>query len=96
MGRLNPKYSRENLKDFLLAKGFELTKISWHDPGEALDMRKVDKEIFQYHIRLFADGEIHAHYEYSPEAHPWGHFWESRFGPETEFFDELLGEYLVE
>lgn len=95
LGRLNANYNKENLRMFLAQNGFEPALLAWQDPGEVLSMRKVDKEIFQYHVRLFIDGEIRAHYEYTPESHPLDHVFEARFDPETEYFTQLLGAYLI-
>lgn len=95
LGHLNANFNKDDLVEFLSKKGFEFTILAWHDPGEIVSMRKVDKNIYQHHIRLFVDGEIRAHYEYSPESSPWGHFWEAHFVPETEFYRELLNGYLV-
>ena len=95
LGHLNSHYNKENFEQFLLGAGFEPTVIAWCDPGEVLSVRRIDKGIFQHNVRLFIDGEIRAHYEYSPESHPIDHFWEALFEPETEFFKKLLGEYLI-
>ena len=95
LGHLNSHFNKESLENFLVSKGFEPVLIAWRDPGEVMSLRRIDKGIFQHHIRLFVDGEIRAHYEYSPEARPFDHFWEALFKPETEFFKKLLGEYLV-
>ena len=95
LGHLNANYNKDELIALLELHGFEPARIAWHDPGEVLSMRKIDKEIYQYHVRLFIDGEIRAHYEYSPESHPIDHIREINLRPETEFFRNLLGEYLV-
>lgn len=79
----------------LTEKGYEEAIIAWCDPGEVLSMRKIHNEIYQYHVRLFIDGEIRAHYEYSPESKPIEHIRETFFKPETEFFKNLLGGYLI-
>lgn len=95
LGHLNAHFNKESVERFLLSRGFERAVIAWHDPGEVLSVRRIDKAIFQYHIRLFIDGEIRAHYEYSPESHPLDHVFEARFDPETAFFKNLLGDYLI-
>lgn len=95
LGHLNAKYNSENLENLLFRHGFENALIAWCDPGEVLSMRLIHKEIYQYHIRLFKDGEIRAHYEFTPESHPYDHFMEAHFNPETEYYKKLLGEFLV-
>ncbi len=95
LGHLNSNFNKQNLENLLARHGFERARLAWRDPGELFSMRKIDKEIFQYHLRLFIDGEIRAHYEYSPESHPISHLLERKFNPETEFFRKLLGQHLV-
>ena len=95
LGHLNANYNKESLEKMLRERGFERAIIAWRDPGEVLSMRKIDQNVFQHHLRLFIDGEIRAHYEYSPESHPLDHFLEARFEPQTEFFRNLLGNYLI-
>lgn len=95
LGHLNSNFNRESLERMLKQNSFENALIAWRDPGEVLSMRKIDKGVFQYHIRLFIDGEIRGHYEYSPESHPFDHFFEVVFEPATDFFRALLGDYLI-
>ncbi len=95
LGRLNANFNKEELLKLLERSGFEPAVIAWRDPGQVLSMRKIHDRIFQYHVRLFIDGEIRAHYEYSPESHPLDHFLEVKFEPKAEFFRNLLGNYLV-
>jgi hypothetical protein len=95
LGHLNANFNKESFEKTLKENGFEKAVIAWRDPGEVLSMRKIDKEIYQYHVRLFIDGEIRAHYEYSPESHPLDHIFEAFFNPETEYFKKLLGKYLI-
>ena len=57
--------SQKNMKDLekhLVKNGFEKAIIALKDPGEILCMRKREGKEFQYHIRLFNDGEVRAHY----------------------------------
>ncbi|MDO8482513.1 MAG: hypothetical protein Q7S86_01685 [bacterium] len=95
LGHLQSSYNKVDLKRLLSDKGFEHAILAWQDPGEILSMRRIDNRIFQHHIRLFVDGEIRAHYEYSPEAHTFKHFFEVHFEAEVEFFRKLLGECLI-
>lgn len=52
--------------------GFEDQLFAWVDDGQIASLRKRDG-IFQYHIRIFEDGEVRGHYEYAPEAAPIKH-----------------------
>lgn len=95
LGYLNSIYDKNSFEIRLRQKGFETPPLAWRDPGELFSLRKIDNGIFQYHIRLFVDGEIRAHYEYSPESHPFDHFWEIGFEPKTDFFKNFLGDCLI-
>ncbi len=94
LGCLKDGYSEKDLRELLIENGFEDAILTWKDPGEVLGMRKVDKKVFQYHIRLFDNGEIRGHYEYSSEGHPWNHSIEKGMKPCREYFEKLLGEML--
>ncbi len=83
-----------NLRKYLLKQGFEDAILAWKDPHEILSMRKLDQELFQYHLRIFSDGEVRGHYEYSPEGNPWGHIKEHKFEPTIQYFEHLLKPYL--
>ena len=98
LGKLNSKYGVEDLRRLLVTAGFEPAVLAWKDSGEVLSLRKIDKHIFQWHIRLHADGEVRGHYEYSSEGSPWRHVAEYKeaFKPDMEFFSALLGDYLVQ
>lgn len=94
IGRLISQKNKEDFKNHLAKNGFELAIISLKDPGEILAMRKREGKEFQYHIRLFNDGEIRAHYEYAPEAHPITHCFNASQKAKKEQFKELLDGYL--
>ena len=95
IGTLNGKFPLKDLEQFLIERDYHLGVLSWRDPGEILNLRKLEGECYQYHIRVFDDGEIRVHYEYSSESNPLGHVLESLFEPRYEYFQELLGEYLI-
>ncbi|MFH1218383.1 MAG: hypothetical protein V1679_00905 [Candidatus Peregrinibacteria bacterium] len=94
IGHLIPQKTANDLKKHLTKHGFEHAIISLKDPGEVLAMRKREGKEFQYHIRLFNDNEIRAHYEYAPEAHPITHSFNVRQERKEEYFKELLNGYL--
>jgi hypothetical protein len=96
LGHLNSKYTKDDFIKLLAGQDFELGIIAYKDPGEIVGMRRLDTPIYQYHIRLFIDGEIRAHYEYSPEARPLDHIFEVGFENRKDFFVKILGEYLVQ
>ncbi len=66
------------------------------DPDEAFGMRKLCEKNckYQYHVRVFSDGEIRGHYEKTPEDHPFDHLHEIDFQDKREDFMEFFGEYI--
>src|SRR3989338_4211678 len=94
LGHLKSNAPISEINAQLINNGFEPAILSWKDPGEVLNLRKKDKEIFQYHIRIFHDGEVRGHYEYSSEGNPWKHIAEKHFVTREEYFNELLGDNL--
>lgn len=95
LGYLNKKYNLFDLRDFLFANGYEDAILAWKDTGEILNMRLIDKEIYQYHLRVFENGEIRGHYEYSPESHPLKHVSAIFFENRNEYFEQLFGDFLL-
>ena len=85
---------RVNLRNHLERVGYEDDYYAWVDDEEVLSMRKVDKEYFQYHIRLFKDGEVRGHHEYLPDGFPLKHVREVCFKNKKKYFRELLNHYL--
>ncbi|MBT4651242.1 hypothetical protein HOC13_01850 [Candidatus Woesearchaeota archaeon] len=94
IGKLVDDSSLEKIKEKLLLEGFENAILSWKDPGEVLNMRRVTKGVYQYHLRIFNDLEIRGHYEFSSEGNPLGHIKEKVFVPEKDYFTSLLNDFL--
>ena len=94
LGNLNSRYTPNDLRQFLFQRGFSKAILAWKDPGEILSLRLVDRKVFQYHLRLFNDGEIRGHYEYSSEGNPLFHILDIGLRREENFFRSLLGAYL--
>jgi hypothetical protein len=94
LGKLKSGIHIQELEAHALAQGYEHVLLAWMDPGELLSMRKVDREIYQYHLRVFDDGEIRCHYEYSSEGNAWGHITEKCFEPRSSEFKAHLGHFL--
>jgi len=92
----------DDVKKHLKKEGYEDDPLAWVDPGEFISMRirinrksQPDKEgKFQYHIRVFNDGEVKAHYEYAPEGNPLYHYYEHIFRPRRNYFRKLLKNFL--
>lgn len=69
--------------------------ISWVDEGQVLSWRQLPDFNYQYHLRVFEDGEIRGHYEYTPEAHPISHLKAKIEEKRTEDFFKFLGDFIT-
>jgi hypothetical protein len=97
IGWLAPDKTLEELKKHLHEKwGFGNHFVAWTDKGQVLSWRKLADFSDQYHLRVFEDGEICGHFEFTPEAHPIEHFTEKGEQPKTEDFLKFLGEFVVQ
>ena len=95
LGILAPDKSVEAFVKHLGGHGFFNHFIAWKDSGEIVSVRRpVDFE-WQYHLRVFADGEVRGHYEYTPESHPIWHYYEVRQEERREEFLNFLGDWIV-
>ena len=94
IGRIDPQQITA-IRTNLQAQGFENCILSWKDTDEILNVRKVDSSNYQYHLRVYDNGEVRAHYEYSSEGSPFGHIFNAQFIDQREYFQELLHDYLL-
>lgn len=97
IGRLSNTKSLDELISHLKQAGFFFERLAYKDPGQVLSMRRLcdtynDR---QFHIRIFSDGEVRGHYEYTPEDHPIAHMQEALFEPHTEQFRKWLSPFLA-
>ena len=90
LGFLIEGKSATEFKNFLVSQGFEERFVAWVDPGETLSLRKIDQIKYQYHLRLYRDGEVRGHYELTPESDPIGHLFEKYLVPNRAKFLEML------
>lgn len=94
---LAPGKTLEELKRHLYPKwGFGNHFVAWTDKDQVLSWRKLVDFKHQYHLRVFKDGEIRGHYEYTPEAKPYNHFKEIGEENRKEDFLKFLGEFAVQ
>jgi hypothetical protein len=97
LGWLAPDRTLEELKKHLHEKwGFGNNFVAWEDYGQVLSWRKLTDFAHQYHLRVFRDGEIRGHFEYTPEAHPIDHMFEVGEQDKAEEFLKFLGEFAVQ
>jgi hypothetical protein len=90
IGWLAPDNTLEDLLKYLENIGFRNHFVAWVDSEEAFSLRRPDGFTYQYHLRIFRDGEVRGHYEKTPESNPVQHFRERIFEPRTEKFQEWL------
>jgi hypothetical protein len=87
----------EGLKEHLHEKwGFGNHFIAWIDENQVLSWRKLTDFQDQYHLRVYKDGEICGHFEFTPEAHPLEHLEEKGEVNKKEDFLKFLGGFVVQ
>lgn len=97
IGWLAPGKTLEELKKHLHEKwGFGNHFIAWGDDDQVLSWRKLTDFQDQYHLRVFSDGEIRGHFEYTPEAHPIEHLEEKGEREAQADFLKFLGEFVTD
>jgi len=96
LGYLSPEKTPEEFKKYLKEKGFKRNIIAWIDNGELLSLRLLENFRYQYHIRLFNDGEIRGHHELTPEFSPFGHLHDEDTNEKREEFKKILGDWLTD
>lgn len=74
VGKISQAHSMKDVIDFLISQGYGNHFIAWKDDGEVVSLRRVVGFSHQYHIRIFEDGEVRGHYEYTPECYPILHY----------------------
>lgn len=95
VGWLRPGRTPRELEEHLRRYGFDEDRIAWVDPGEIVDLRRRVNFEYQYHLRLFEDGELRGHYELTPEYKPIAHLNERDFSDRRGAFLEFLGDWAV-
>ena len=96
VGWLRPDRAIRDFEKHLIKIGFGNHAAAWIDEDEILALRKLDSFRYQYHIRLYRDGEVKGHYEVTPEAGVWNHFLEWEMEPRREDFLKFVGEWITE
>lgn len=96
LGRVAPDHqSLKEFISFLIGKGFKNHFVAWKDSGELVSLRYMEDFAFQYHIRIFKDGEVRGHYEYTPEYRPLSHILEIGMEDRRHEFHRFLGDRIV-
>ena len=95
VGTLHPSRSARDFSWFLVEQGFGNHFVAWKDAGELVSLRRTIGFERQYHIRIFKDGEVRGHYEFTPECHPFLHMVRVGFEDRTDEFRTLVKEWIV-
>lgn len=90
IGKLVPGRSVEELEQHLQKQGFKRHILAWIDEAEVLGVRYAENFHYQYHLRVFDDGEIRGHYEVSVESRPVAHLMEWGMEARQEEFLRFL------
>jgi hypothetical protein len=94
IGRLPTEKIEEFLR-YIKTQGFGNHFVAWEDNDEVIGMRRLDGFNYQYHIRIFKDGEVRGHYEYTPEAHCVRHLRKLGQQERREDFTRFLGDWVT-
>lgn len=95
LGTIAPHVTLQSLITFLLDQGYGNHFVAWKDQGQLASLRKNVDFRYQYHVRIFEDGEVRGHYEYTPEYRPWQHLREIGQEDHRDTFLELLGTRVI-
>ncbi len=95
LGKLAPGVKLEDFLVHMHAQGWGNHFVAWHDDGQVMSIRKLVNFTWQYHLRIFSDGEVRGHYEYTPESHPRRHVKEVGMEARREDFLNFLGDWVI-
>lgn len=95
LGKIASHLSVEDFVSELVKRGFAYHRVAWEDEGEVVSLRYVENFVYQYHVRVFLDGEVRGHYEYTPECYPLLHLFEVGHEPRKEDFLRMFGEHIT-
>ncbi len=95
IGFVSPHLSVSLFIEKLISLGYGNHFVAWHDSEEIVSLRMTDGFKKQYHLRVFEDGAVHGHYEYTPEAHPFIHINQIGFEDKRDFFLAQFGDLII-
>jgi hypothetical protein len=95
LGHIAPGQTLQEFVTHVVGKGFGNHFVAFEDRGQVVSLRRVTEFAYQYHLRVFEDGEVRGHYEYTPECHPFLHMKEGTMEPRREEFLAILGDKIV-
>lgn len=95
LGRLRRGRKMGEFLRHLESVGFGNHFIAWQDDGQVASLRKLVDFRWQYHLRIFKDGEVRGHYELTPESHPLMHYNKHGQEPRRDEFLTFLGDWVT-
>lgn len=95
LGRIAPGQTLREFVSHCIERGYGNHFVAWHDEGEVVSLRYVDDFAYQYHLRIFRDGEVRGHFEYTPEYRPIAHMRDVGCEDRRHIFYEHLGDRIV-
>ncbi len=96
IGIIAPHSNIEKVISHLVSRGYGNHFVAWEEDGQVASLRLPNGHTHQYHIRIFADGEIRAHYERTPEVFPFSHWKMIGLEEKREYFIDLLCGHLAQ
>jgi hypothetical protein len=94
-GNLAPGKSVEGFLEHLERHQFGNHFIAWDDDGQVISLRRLDGFEKQYHVRIFKDGEIRGHYEFTPECYPIMHYKSTGQEEKRDDFLSFFGDWII-
>ena len=95
IGTIAPNLSIQEFVSYLLERGYGNHFVALKDDGELVSLRHTDSFAYQYHLRVFEDREVRAHYECTPECHPIIHMRDDQMEPRREYFLSVLKDTVI-
>jgi hypothetical protein len=95
LGHIAPGRSMEDFVQYLVERHIRNHFVALRDDDEVASLRRVVDFEHQYHLRIFKNGEVRGHFEYTPESHPKWHM--KKVGQEARRADflEMLGDWII-
>src|SRR5258708_5141909 len=95
IGKMAMGVRLEDFLRYLHSQGFWNNFIAWHDDDQVVSLRKLVDFEWQYHLRIFKDGEVRGHYECTPESHPRLHMKEIGMEERRDDFLRFVGDWVA-
>lgn len=95
LGLVAPE-SLQAFVEHLISLGYRRHYVAWRDPDQLISLRLVDGFHYQYHLRVYKDGEVRGHYEYTPESYPFKHLKRVDMIERRDVFRTHVGKWMME